>query len=320
MGSFFKFKYPGIAVLFMVILGFNIGFLKLIPVFNDFHTESVMGGNLYNEDYSGIEDHDIQYKRPEDEYIERFLRPSAAKALDKEFEYKGEGEIVPSPYSTPGKVVKAYFDVLSDAANMGDKKGGCGSIGQGMNPYPAAYSLLSQEKKDALHYEEFLESFEGIGHINLIKLVETRTVENQGKITPVFFVEIETIEGSDVSGKTYFAYYYGHVSAVQEEGRWKIDHMELTPQDFLCHAYHGWWHDARTVVEVNYITKQGLMEKILNTEQQGDFTHVMARGTDGKDYRFTFVRLTNGADVELWQSVMEDGKWKPVTLNAQKNL
>jgi hypothetical protein len=159
------------------------------------------------------------------------------------------------------------------------------------------------------------------GSAILIKLIEVPAVKKGDKMYPRFFVEIETIEGSEKAGKTYFAYYFGYLTTVLEGGSgWKIDSVELTSEDFLCHAYHGWWHDASSVVDILYGKKCGVIEKILGTEEDGFLRNVIAKGKDGRQYRFVFARISNGADIELRQLVMVDGKWKDIQIDAGKYM
>lgn len=305
--------------IFILLVILNIGILKILKIIPNDDSIGVMGGSLYFQNYDSLYDKNSQYIEPDDTYIERFLRPSSEKAMDKKYVFDKGGERLPKSFSTAGELVRAYFDILSDASNLVDKKGGCGSVGHGESPYPAAYELLSESLKQNLPYEKFLKSFEGIGHINLLKFVEAPMVKAEETICPKFFVEIETIEGSDTGGKTYFAYYYGYVTAIQEgEKGWKIYKIELNGEDFLCHAYHGWWHDAGTIVDMVYKQRCGVIDKIIGVEEDRYFRNVLAKGKDGKQYRFMFVRITNGADVELRQFVMDNGKWKDIFIDPDK--
>lgn len=300
-----------VAVICLTIVILNISMFKIIPAVSGNGEVLIMGGTIYNEDDEVFADAEKRYIKPDDDYVERFLRPSVNKPLDKFYYTDGSEGKLPSDLKLPGETVRAYFDILSDAANLGEKAGGCGSIGQGDAPYPSAYNQLSEDLKKTMSYEKFLKSFDGIGHINLMKLIDMPAIKLGDNICPRVFVEIETIEGSDTQGKTYFAYYFGFITMDEDkDAGWKINEIQLKPEDFLCHAYHGWWHDAGTIVDMIYNKKYGMIDKILGVEENGDFRNVLAKGKDGKQYRFMFVRITNGADIELRQYVMEDGKWK----------
>lgn len=296
----------------------NVAGFRLVPAFLNSGERSVMGGELGSDLYNDIENMEDDYIKPDDTYIERFLRPSQSKTIEKKYPYDAEGGMALGQFQKPSEVIRAYFDILSDASNLGTKKGGCGSIGFEKAPYPEAYKLTSAGFKKGMSYEKFLKSFEGIGHINLLKLVDVPAVKVNGVACPRYLVEIETIEGSEIPGKTYFGYYYGYITTVKEQG-WKIESMELKPEDFLCHAYHGWWHDAGTLVDALYIKKHGVMNKILGVEEDEPYRNVIAKGKDGRQYRFLFIRLTNGADIELRQYVMDDGKWVDARIDVPKH-
>lgn len=306
------------AAVFLLILFLNVITFRLIFIRTDYTSENVIGGTLHTDTYDneGFEKESIQ---PDIQYIERFLRPSDLKPIDQKYPYSKSGSTLPSSFSVSQDVVRAYFDVLSDASNMGNKSAGCGSIGYEKAPYSAAYGLLSQNYKKTLSYERFLKSFEGIGHISLLKLVEAPSSESGGRVTPVYFVEIETIEDSSGKGKTYFAYYYGKITTILEgENGWKINSVDLSSEDFLCHAYHGWSHDALSIVQLIYGEKCNIVDKVLGVQEDGYLINVYAKGKDNRQYRFMFVRITNGADIEIRQFVMSDGKWKDAVIDSSK--
>lgn len=305
------------AVAFVIVV-FNIGSLKVMNTMLGVGAKSVMGGELAAEGFEAYEKLEIEQTRHDDSHVERFMRPSAAKLMEKKYPFSKDGQDIPRVFSLPVDVVRAYFDIISDASNMGAKKGGCGSIGFQQIPYTFAYDLFSEDLKKNVTYEAFLKSFEGIGHVNLLKLVEAPPAKVNDRIHPGFFVEIEAIEGSNTEMKTYFAYYYGYVTVKQEEeSGYKINSVQLMPEDFLCHAYHGWWHDAESIVRIYYGERLGIIEKILHVEDDGDLRNVMAKGKDGKQYRFLFIRITNGADIMLRQYVMEDEKWKEIRIDVE---
>lgn len=304
------------AMICLVLTAANITALRLVPAFLDRSEKSVMGGELESELYTEPDNIKKDYIKPDNQYIERFLRPSELKPVEKLYFFDSNNDIAGAVFKKPSEVVRAYFDILSDASNMEGKKGGCGSIGYEKAPYPEAYKLLSDEFKKTMPYEKFVKSFEGIGHINLLKVADAPSVKIDGVVYPKSFVEIETIEGSDMAGKTYFGYYYGFATVSKDStSGWKIQSIELKPEDFLCHAYHGWWHDAGTMVDTIYIKKHGVIEKILGVEEDGFYRNVLAKGKDGRQYRIMFIRLTNGADLELRQYVMEDNRWKDIRID-----
>lgn len=113
---------------------------------------------------------------------------------------------------------------------MPGKMGGCGSVGKAKEPFPVPYQFLSKKFQSKLSYITFLKLFEGIGHINLIKLIPITDYE--------LFYEMETIEGSDKQ-TTYFTYYYGFIKTMKDTEGFKIEDLTRTGEDFLCSPYHG---------------------------------------------------------------------------------
>lgn len=315
-------KMISVTVVFsMLIILLNVGVFSFMKGSMDSNVKNVMGGTLYTNGYDKLVGLRDGPSVSDETYVERFLRPSCEKTMDKKYLFGKEGsQDIPQSFSLPGEVVRAYFEIVSDASNIGSKNGGCGSIGFDKAPYPMAYNLLSEDLKGSTPYEKFLKSFEGIGHINLLKLIEVPSIKAGDRINSRFFVEIEAIEGSDTPGKTYFVYYYGFVNAEQEgEKGWKISRIEVKPQDFLCHAYHGSRHEGSIIVDTLYGRELGIIEKVLNVEEDGDIKNVLAKGKDGKQYRFVFVRITNGADIEIRQCVMSEGKWKDIKIEMDEN-
>ena len=77
------------------------------------------------------------------------------------------------------------------------------------------------------------------------------TYENISNGKYKYFFELETIEPS-VNGNTSFSYYYGYVYIQNENGEYKISHIDLKGADFLCTAYHGWRNNAEFYVDTVY--------------------------------------------------------------------
>jgi hypothetical protein len=57
------------------------------------------------------------------------------------------------------------------------------------------------------------------------------------------------------------------------------------------------------------------------TIQEGYIKNIDIKGTDGKDYRFQFVQLTNGVDIEVGQYVKDkSNNWKGIYIDPEKCL
>ena len=247
---------------------------------------------------------------------ERFQRPSKQPAMKLKYDFKdfqGVGKV--PKFSTAENVIHAYYAILKEAENMKGYHGGCGTIGMAKTPYPYAYELLAPQTRQEMSLEEFIKSFSGIGHMTLLKLYSAYQPANSAENILYYVAEIEVITGPPVTSAnentpqpSYFAYYYGLITAekVPSEG-WKIRRVDYVPEDFLCGPYHLWDWDAKALVEIVYGEWYKLIDKIERVEKENSIVSVYARGSTG-EYRFDFLRLTNGEDILLHEYIIENGK------------
>ncbi|WP_156324554.1 hypothetical protein [Bacillus sp. FJAT-27245] len=260
---------------------------------------------------------------------EAYFRPTCSPVLNNRFTnfsffdsfYKKTHKDIVLPaslVSSPHETVLNYFSILRDAENLKPgKMGGCGTVGMAKTPFPIAYNMLSEKFRSKLSYHKYLKSFEGIGRTHLLVLEE---VPADRPSTESFFIELETIEGSD-KDVTYFAYYYGYVDVVKEKGLYKIDSIQLFGEDFLCAAFHGWDHDALAVVEIKFGEWCKLVKKIKPIRQVGHQKIIEFSGTDGNEYRFIFFKLTNNTDILAAQYRKKPGgDWEAIHLIPEKCL
>lgn len=253
---------------------------------------------------------------------ETFFRPSKIVAINnnfpdiKSFTETFSNDTVPSSLiNSPENTIINYFSVLQQASNLTENKnGGYGSVGFSKTPYPIAYKFLSENYKKSMTYNEYLTSFEGIGHINLLKVLPIIT--NNTKEYK-YFIELEILEGSDV-GVTTFNYYTGELILTKTNGLFYIDSLYLIPEDFFFAAYHGWAHNAELYVEMVYGNKCGLIMKQYAPEQDDYKKKIIVDGVDNKKYMFEFAKLTNGTDLLINTLVKEDNNWVPVEINQDK--
>lgn len=213
----------------------------------------------------------------------------------------------------------AYYGILREAANMGGYSGGCGTIGDATLPYPYAYELLSNESKKTMSLDQFKASFLGIGHLTLLKLLPAYTPRGTPENIRYHMIEVEAITGAtgketnDVISGSHFAYYYGIVTTQKEDNAWKIKAIDYFPEDFLCAPYHGWDYISAYFVPIIYQNWYHLIDTVGKVDKDGNNISVYASG-GGKQYRFDFIRISNGEDVLLHEMVNQDGKW------VEKNL
>lgn len=258
---------------------------------------------------------------------EKYFRPSRRSILNCRFlDYhffepyyeKSYTEIsLPSSLlDTPKNMLLNYFSILREAENLTNQLiGGCGTVGQASIPYPIAFNFFTKDYQQKVPYSTYLSSFEGIGHINLIKLYK---LPNRSSDLPIqFFIELETINGT-ATGVSAFEYHYGTVS-IREEEVYKIDNITLIGEDFLCAAYHGWRQLGEDVVDVEYGNWCKLIKKRLPTKRADYVKTIDIIGTDGNDYRFIFVELTNNTDVLISQLIKsKQGTWEETKIDPTK--
>jgi hypothetical protein len=257
---------------------------------------------------------------------ERFQRPSKELPYPNPYSFKDfrkENEKPPlltKKFENPKDLILAYYGILREASNMLGYSGGCGTIGWSGLPYPYAYELLTKAKQKEIPFDQFIDSFNGIGYTTLLKLLPAYAPPDSPNDTKYYMVEIEIITGAEANtDKGYnqgsqFAYYYGLITVekTSDEG-WKIKNIDYIPEDFLCAPMHHWFYLSDAVVQIVYGGNLKLIDKIDRTEQKDDMISIYASG-NGKSYRFDFVRLTNGYDILLHEYILENGDWKETSL------
>jgi hypothetical protein len=137
-------------------------------------------------------------------------------------------------------------------------------------------------------------------------------------------VEIKMITGTKANNDegynqgSLFKYYYGLVvvKKMPKDG-WKISSIDYIPEDFLCAPMHGWDYDSNAVVQIVYGNNLRIIERVDKTEKDGNIIHVYASRYD-KQYRFDFIRLTNGYDILLHENILENGRWEETSLLPEK--
>jgi len=306
-------------ILIAAILALMLFYLSIDPVPA---AKIVMGAKLYSQDHqSDGEPSALVKANPE-----KYFRPSKLLILnnkeinhDSLFQFQDippEHIKMPSKYlSSPEDTILNYFSIIREGENLtDDKSGGCGTIGDAKLPFPTAYSFFSQDYKNRINYNQYLKSFEGIGHTNLIKLKDLPPDKaHPDKMR--YFVEVETLEGSD-KGVTYFAYYFGFIYIEKLADSFLITDIQLTGEDFLCAPYHGWYHDAETNVSTRYGEWCKMIKKQYPVKESGYVKKIYFEGTDGSNYMIEFVHLTNDTDIEVAQYKQSiEGPWTTIYLN-----
>jgi hypothetical protein len=313
-----------IAAIFIMIAGYIV--LHSIRGLMD-HTKMVMGGRFFKHTEESEENNIITVN----EEVEEYFRPSDLPVLNNRnfsrlftenyFDKKVSEIVLPEYFmETPQETIINYFSVLREAANwQKGKNAGCGTLGRSKTPYPTAYHFLSSGYRNKTTYEQYLDSFLNILHINLLKYKEV-PVFGEASDTKRYFIEIETIEGSD-KDVAYFAYYYGFIDLVKEGNRYEIDSIEYHGENYLCAPYHGWAYDAQMNVAIRYGNWCSLIKEKYPMQQEGYVKKILFQGTDGYDYMIEFFQLTNDTDIEIAQyRKKDDGNWELIKLDPEKCL
>lgn len=291
--------------------------------------ELIMGGLFHSQTNT------CKTSNMESPYInyDKFFRPSCSEILntadlnysffDKYFNKKPNEIVLDSNLlQTPEDTLINYYTILKSASIYDEnskKHAGCGTIGYASAPYPIAYNFLSDEYKKKLNFKDYQDSFKNIHHINLIKLKEIPLPDNSNSLRR-FFVEIETIEGSD-KPMTNFGYYYGFIDLTKENDLYKISNINFYGEDFLCAPYHGWDWLGESVVAIKYGDWCKLIDGKPTTEIDDYTKKIFFNGTDGNKYMIEFLTITNNSDVEVAQYKKEpNGKYKRILLEPEKCL
>jgi len=234
--------------------------------------------------------------------------------------------LITTTFKTPEDVIKAYFGILKNAANMLNNWGGCGTIGDATLPYSYAHELFSPSTQTQIPLKKFTDSFNGIGHITLLKVYPTFTPPKTPDTIRHYMFELEVITGASNKDKTsynrggsYFAYYYGLITTeYTPQTGWKIKEVQYLPEDFLCAPWHGWVYSSESVVEYVYKDWYNLIDKIDKKEEKDDIVYVYASNKTDK-YRFDFVKLTNGYEKLLHENIFKNDKWEEINLIKDKD-
>jgi len=309
-------------ILFMVSLVALIGIASLY--LNDFAAEYrqklVAGGRILQAPHYEANDIPVFYQIDVN-FSERFQRPSKQQALMNPYSFTDfetqddKSPLITEKFEKPEDLLLAYYAVIEEASNMSGYSGGCGSVGEGMNPFPYAYELFTKEKQDSMNLRQFTDSFKGIGHTTLLKVLPAYAPPGTPSNVKYYMVETEYITGPNTNNDeeyrhgSYFAYNYGiaAVEQTQDDG-WKIKELSYIPEDFLCAPYHSWFYFSDAVVEIVYEYNMKIVDKIEAPEMKDGLIYIKASGY-GNQYCFIFTRLTNGYDILLHEYIMQNGKY-----------
>ncbi|ATW23578.1 hypothetical protein [Candidatus Formimonas warabiya] len=157
---------------------------------------------------------------------------------------------VPEKITTPEMAVQAYFDALYFANNLTlDQMAAVGgTLGMEKEPYPAAYSYWSKEWQGKNSYEQFLASWAGTAHVELLKLLPA----GEEKAEKRFFVESKHLEVVGEKLRPGIFYYTGFFTVRETPDGWRITGGELEPENlgWQLGGHQPWRGDAEQVARV----------------------------------------------------------------------
>lgn len=315
-----------------IVLSGILCYFALPPLINLFTKPSnqIIAGAILHSPLRASGQHIVPVMNQDDLGSERFQRPSKALPYPNPYTFKDfqkDNEKLPlvaEKFENPEDLILAYYGILREASNMLGYSGGCGTIGESGLPYPYAYELLTKEMQKALPFDQYVNSFAGIGYTTLLKVLPAFAPPDTPDNVKYYMVEIEVITGAkaktdeEYNQGSQFAYYYGLIAVEKtpDEG-WKIKDIYYIPEDFLCAPMHSWFYLSDAVVQIVYGDNLKLIDKIDRTERNGDMVSIYASGA-GNSYRFDFVRLTNGYDILLHEYIFDNGEWKETSLLGDK--
>lgn len=90
------------------------------------------------------------------------------------------------------------------------------------------------------------------------------------------------------------------------------------PEVYLCHPSHGWDYDYKALINIPYNYWYKMELRIDKEEIKNNKIEVYASNNEN-EYKFEYIRLTNGEDFVLHEYLKENGKWKEVSILKSKD-
>lgn len=206
---------------------------------------------------------------------------------------------VPEKITSPEMALQAYFDALSNASNLTPEQMAAtgGTAGMAQEPYPTAHGYWSKDWQAKHSYDEFLASWQGTAHLDLLKLLPA----GQENGRPRFFVEIKTSEVA--GGKPHLGvfYYAGFFTAAQTAEEWRITGGRLDPEKFDFGGHQPWHGDPEAVAQAG----------VGNSIDAPLGKAVLENNADGT-VKVKF--MTAGGEVNHWAMLVhkENGRWQVI--------
>ena len=205
---------------------------------------------------------------------------------------------LPQEITSPEMLLQAYFASLAYANNLSPEQLGAagGTLGMGQEPYHAAYRYWSAEWQEEHPFEEFLDSWSGTAHVELLKLYESDMQDGKTR----FFVETKHLESAGNKSQLGEFYYAGFFTAALTGDGWRITEGSLEPQNlaWALGGHQPWRADPVYVAIVQGLGKppdDGLtLESRLEWHADDYVTVIFADNTGNREMSVEAVRLTEG--------------------------
>jgi len=201
--------------------------------------------------------------------------------------------------TTPEMALQAYFDALSVASNLQPAQMGAagGTIGMGREPYQTAYSYWSKDWQTKNSYDEFVGSWEGVAHVELLKLLPAGEENGQRR----FFVETKHIEAVGEKPRLGIFYYWGFFTVGETAEGWKITGGNLEPENlgWKLGGHQPWRGDPETValVGLGHSIDAPLGETVIENNTNGTVNVKFVDSNMKETHRVILVQREDG----IWQ-------------------
>jgi len=197
---------------------------------------------------------------------------------------------LPQEITSPEMLLQAYFASLA-YNNLSPEQS---TAARG--PYHTAYHYWSAAWRAEHSFEEFLDSWSGTAHVELLKLYEAEMQD--GKVR--FFVETKHLESAENKRQLGEYYYAGFFTVSLTEDGWRITEGTLEPQDLAWKLYghRPWLADPVDVAIVQGLGRPldegSALQSRLKWHADDHVTVVFADNTENRETAVEAVRLTEG--------------------------
>ena len=205
---------------------------------------------------------------------------------------------LPQEITSHEMLLQAYFASLAYANNLSPEQSGAagGTLGMGQEPYFTAYRYWSEEWQAEHPFEEFLDSWSGTAHVELLKLYEAEMQDGQAR----FFVETKHLEFAGNKRQLGAYYYAGFFTLSLTEDGWRITEGSLEPQNlaWALGGHQPWLADPVDVAIVEGLGRPldegSALQSRLKWHDNDHVTVVFADNTGNRETAVEAVRLTEG--------------------------